>query len=48
MHKSFTHENYVQFYNDKIKKIKLKIKCFSSIVVIKITDWVIAIEIVYI
>ena len=44
VHKSFAHENYVQFYNDEMKKMKSKTKCFSSIVVIKITNRIIAIE----
>ena len=48
MHKSFAYENYVQFYNDEIKNDKIENKMFLSIVVIKITDRIIAIEIVHI
>ena len=49
VHKSFTHENYIQFYNDKMKKkTKLKTKYFLSIVIIKTINQIFAIKIVHI
>ena len=35
MHRFFTHEIYVQFYKNNEKKMKLKIKYITSIVIIK-------------
>ena len=48
MHRFFTHETYVQFYkNDEEKKMKLKMKHITSIVVIKGKDQKCVIMIVF-